>query len=158
MRFEKSADTRVLEHVLSQVEIGETVTYDTLSKAIGRDVREFGCGSLQSARRALLRDKGVVFGVETNVGLVRLSDAGIVDSTESDRQRIKRAATRTISKLAVVKFDELDKERQRQHVVASAQMGALAMFAGKNAAKRIAAKVDGTKQVIAIGETLSMFK
>lgn len=157
MNFEKSADTKILESVLSEAKVGDMVTYDVLSKAIGRDVRQFALPSLRSARQGLLNSKGMVFGVETNVGYKRLDDSEIVDSTESDRRRLKRAANRSIKKLSVVAFDNLTLEQKKKHTVASAQMGAIAMFSGKTAAKKIEAKVNDGKTTLAIGETLSMF-
>ena len=157
MNFEKSADTKILESVLSEAKVGDMVTYEDLSRSIGRDVREFALPSLRSARHGLLKSAGMVFGVETNVGYKRLDDSEIVDSTESDRRRMKRAANRSIAKLSVVAFDRLTPEQKKKHTVSSAQMGAIAMFSGKNATKKIAEKVNDGKTTLAIGETLSMF-
>ena len=157
MNFEKSADTKVLESVLGEAKVGDLITYETLSKAIGRDVREFALPSLRSARQGLLKTHGIVFGVESNVGYKRLDDSQIVDSTEADRKRMKRAANRSIRKLAVVNFDNLPEEKKKQHVVASAQIGAIAMFSAASATKKIASKVNEGKTTLAIGETLSMF-
>jgi len=157
MNFEKSNDTKILESVLEGASVGDLVTYEELSKAIGRDVRKFAQPSLCSARRGLLNAKRIVFGCETGVGLKRLNDEEIVHSSESDRRRMKRAATRAIKKLAVVNFEGLSEELKRQHVVASAQLGAIEMFSGKNATKKIESKVDGSKTTLAIGETLQMF-
>jgi hypothetical protein len=155
MKFQKSADTRIIENVLSELKIGEIATYDTLSKAIGRDVRKFAQGAIATARKSLLNTKQFVFGVETNIGLRRLDDSQIVESTESDRVKMQRHANRTIKKLTCVNFEGLSEQDKKRHIVASAQMGAMALFSGKNAEKKIATKVD-TKP-LAIGETLKLF-
>lgn len=157
MNFEKSADTKILESALAEAKVGDLITYEALSRAIGRDVRQFALPSLRSARHGLLKSKNMVFGVETGVGYRRLDDSQIVDSTESDRQKMKRAANRSIKKLGVVNFDKLPPEKKKQHTVAAAQMGAIAMFSSKSTTKRIAANVDASKATLAIGETLSMF-
>jgi len=157
MNFEKSSDTKTLESVLVEAQIGDMITYDMLSKAIGRDVRDFALASLTSARRSLQQSKGFVFGVEHNVGLKRLNDSEIVKSTEYDRNKMRRAAKRSLKKLSVVDFDKLAPEEKRQHVVASAQMGAIEMFAGKKAMAKIESKVDDTKRTLPIGETLRLF-
>lgn len=157
MIFEKSNDTKILESVLSEAKVGDLITYEELSKAIGRDVRQFALPSLRSARQGVQNSKQIVFGVEVNVGLRRLNDDQIVDSTEQDRSRMKRAANRAIKKLTVVDFDGLNAEKKRQHVVASAQIGAIAMFASKSTTKKISSKVDDSKTTLAIGETLKMF-
>jgi hypothetical protein len=156
MIHEKSADTKILESVLAEATVGDLVTYETLSKAIGRDVRVFALPSLRSARHGLLKAKNMVFGCEANVGYRRLNDSQIVDSAESDRMKMKRAANRSIKKLGVVDFEKLPPEKKKQHTVASAQMGAIALFSGKNATKKIAESVND-KTTIAIGETLKMF-
>jgi hypothetical protein len=157
MNFEKANDTIVLENVLTDAAVGDLITYDQMSSAIGRDVREHALPSLRSARRALIKSKGVVFGVEHGVGYRRLNDVEIVESSVSDRNRIRRAANRSLNKLKVVKFDGLDETGKRNHIAASAQLGAVAMFASNAACKKIESKVETSKSVIAIGETLKMF-
>lgn len=157
MQFQKSNDTKVLENVLKEVAVGSVVTYEDLSRAIGRDVREFAYQALQSARRALVRESRIVFGVETSIGLVRLNDSGIVKCTEQDRKLIQRRANRTIEKLHCAEFEKLTNEEKRQHVTASAQMGAISMFASKAASKKIASSVKDQSSVIPIGETLKLF-
>jgi hypothetical protein len=157
MNFEKSADAKILEAVLAEANVGDMVTYQTLSRAIGRDVREFALPSLRSARHGLLKSKNMVFCCETGIGYRRLDDSQIVDAAEADRKKMKRAANRSIAKLSAVDFNNLPPEKKKQHTVASAQMGAIAMFSSKSTTKRITDKLDDTKTTLAIGETLSMF-
>lgn len=156
MIHEKSADTKVLENVLSEAKVGDLVTYEQLSAAIGRDVRAFALPSLGSARRCLLNTKSMVFGTERGVGVRRLNDSEIVSTTEDDRRRIHRATTRSLRKLSVVKYSGLTNEDKRRHTVAAAQIGAIAMFASKNSEKKIASHVK-TQENVAIGETLKLF-
>jgi DNA-binding transcriptional ArsR family regulator len=157
LQFEKSADTKVLINVLSEAKVGDEISYAKLSQAIGRDVRVHAYPSLRSARDSLLREKGFVFGVVTNEGLKRLNDAEIVEASEDDRKRMLRVSKKAIRKLSVVDFQGLSEEKKREHIVASAQFGALAMFSGKNATKKIASHVNGSKETLAIGETLKFF-
>jgi len=157
MQFEKSSDTKILESLLSEVAVGQTVTYDAMSKAIGRNVREHALGALGTARQGVLREKGIVFGVEKNVGFTRLDDVGIVKTMESDRRRMQRVAKRSLRKLEVVKFNDLPDEHKRSHIVASAQMGTIAMFASKSARNKIESKVTPSSAALPIGETLKLF-
>jgi hypothetical protein len=156
MLFEKSSDTKILEDTLRQVAVGDMATYENLSKAIGRDVRTFAIAALRTARHGLIKE-GFVFGVEQNVGLVRLNSTEIVKSTEMDRKSVHRKVNRTLSKLSVAKYDELDDENKRKHVTMSAQMGALAMFSAKTATTKIESKVTGDSKVLPVGETLKLF-
>ena len=156
MKFEASVDAKLIRSVLAESKVGDVVTYEQLSKAIGRDVREHARSALGTARRGLLRDERIVFGVEQNVGLVRLNDEEIVSSAESDRRRIQRTAKRSLQRLSVVDFDKLSEEKKRAHIVASAQIGVVAMFAKSSSSKRIESKVTGS-DAIPIGETLKLF-
>lgn len=157
MNFEKSQDTKILEGVLAEAAIGQMITYEELSKAIGRDVREHSLSSLVSARRGLMKEKRYVFGVERNVGLRRLADEQIVDSTEADRRKVQRAARRSIQKLSVVDFDQLPEEKKRDHLTYSTTMGVVAMFSNKASHRRIEKTVNGSHKPLAIGETLKLF-
>lgn len=157
MIFEKSNDAKILESVLSQMAIGQRVTYDELSKAIGRDVRAFARSALQTARNRLLRDAGIVFGVEANEGLVRLNDSQIIKTTEADRKRVQRQANRTLRKLGVVKFDALSDSDKMKHTVAAAQAGAIVLFSKSTTTKKLESKVQTPSDSLPIGETLKLF-
>ena len=157
MEFEKSSDAKILATVLAEAEVGKVITYAELSKAIGRDVRQHAISALCTARRGVFKENRFVFAIERGVGLVRIDDNGIVKSIEKDRVHLHRAASKSLKKLAAVQFDNLDESGKRDHVVASAQMGAVAMFAHKNSGKKIEAKVNGSSNNLPIGETLKLF-
>ena len=50
-----SADARFLAQTLAKARPGDTVTYESLSAAIGRDVRKTAYSALQTALRMALR-------------------------------------------------------------------------------------------------------
>lgn len=156
MQYEKSADTKVIETVLKEAKIGDIITYDSISLALGRDVRVHAIAALQTARKAMLASN-VVFGTERNVGLVRLNDTQIIDSTESDRQKIQRVGKRSLKKLGAVKFEELGNNEKLRHTTMAAQLGAISMFASKSSTNKIQSNVKPNAEVLAIGETLSIF-
>lgn len=157
MIHEKSQDTKIIESVLAESQVGDLVTYDSLSKAIGRDVRKFAVGSIASARHSLLRDKRFVFGVERGKGLIRLADGQVVEAVQHDRMRVHRTAKRALKKLETVSFSELKESEKKQHIAASAQFGVLAMFANKTSSTRIEKAVESTANNLPIGETLKLF-
>jgi hypothetical protein len=157
MRFEKSADTKVLENVLSEMKVGDVLTYEELSRSIGRDVRQFALGALTTARQSLMKEKRMVFDIERNVGIKRLDDNQIIDSTESDRLKMQRTGKKALTKLASVEFSNLTPDKKKQHVVASAQIGAIVMFSKKSSQSKIESHVKSDSSTLAIGETLKMF-
>jgi len=157
MRFLKSADAKILESVLSECAIGQTVTYEELSKAIGRDVRVFAKGALDTARKGCFREKKAVFGVETNVGFIRLDDSQIVSSSDKDVTKIRRSARRSLNKLEVVDFNSLSEPMKKKHVAMSAQIGVVQFFSTTSAAKKIEGVVSNKTSILPIGETLKLF-
>lgn len=156
-RFQLSSDAMVLRSLLQEAKIGDTVTYEAMSKAIGRDVRVHAAGAMRTAMKQLLSESRYVFACVTNEGYIRMDDSQIVDSMESDRKKIARAAGRSIKKLECVDYKNLDDAKKREHVAASAQIGAIQMFSKASATKRIASAVKTDTTVLPIGETLRLF-
>ena len=157
MMFEKSNDAKILESTLGQVQIGDTASYEDLSSAIGRDVRRFARSALQTARKRLLQDVGIVFGVAKNKGLVRLDDSQIIKTTEADRKKFNRQAKKTMQKLGVVKFDSLSDQDKMLHTIAAAQTGAMVLFSQASTTKKLAASVTTPADNLPLGETLKLF-
>ena len=155
--FQMSADAKIIRSVLAEASVGDLVSYETLSKAIGRDVREHASGAMQTALRSILKEDGKVFGNVRREGYKRLADNEIVDTSESSRKRILKESKKAIRRLSCVSFDGLDDDKKRQHTAAAAQFGALAHFGGKTAGKKIEAAVEKGKKEMAIGETLRLF-
>lgn len=151
---EKSADTSVLENKLRSVAIGDTITYSELSKALGRDVRQFCYGNLVTARKTLVGEK-IHFDVVAGQGLKRLDGVAAVMSAGSYVDRAKNAASRGMKVLQNVEFAELPEDAKKQHLAKSAQLGAIKLFGSSKAEKRLTQAV--TSQPMAIGETLKLF-
>jgi DNA-binding winged helix-turn-helix (wHTH) protein len=156
-KFEMSADAKIIRSVLAEAAVGDLVTYETLTKAIGRDVRGHATGAMHTALRSVLRDDAKVFGNVRGVGYRRLADGEIIDTSESSRRRIQKESKRAIKRLTCVKFDELGQDQKRQHIAASAQLGAMAHFASKHATKKIESAVQKEDKEMPIGQTLRLF-
>lgn len=150
--FKLSTDSAALALRLTEVAVGDIVRYDDLSKAIGRDVRSSAAGALESARRVAQRDSRAVFASVRGEGLRRLTDAEIVDLSDSGRDRIRRQAKRTAKKLVCVDYDALPAEKKVKHNAALSMMGALASIATDTAQKRL------EKQIAETGKQLPAAK
>ena len=89
--FETSTDSKTLAAVLAAATVGQIISYDELSKAIGRTVT---ASKLSTARYIVQREQRIVFGAVAGVGLKRLSDAEIVALSDSarDHLRLEQAA------------------------------------------------------------------
>lgn len=146
--FEMSLDVSLLVKLLSSKQAGEVATYEELSAAIGRDVRERR-SAMHSALRHIQNTDHAVFACVPNVGYKRLSDKEIVDTGTSYIQKSRRVAKRGAKSLACVKFDNLTPEQRLQH---NAKMTVLAMVqesTSHHAVKRIESAVAGAQSAIA---------
>jgi len=88
---EISPDVSALAEALRRVSPGSLITFDALSKTIGRDITR--CRHLLvSARRIAARDYGAVFGSERGAGYVRLTINQLPGIGSTARTRVRRVA------------------------------------------------------------------
>jgi hypothetical protein len=153
---EKSADTLVIEHRLRTTESGDIVTYDELSKLLGRDVKLHCRSGLRTARNALVYE-AIHFATIPGEGFKRLTADESVSSSQSHINRARAASRKGLKQLQHVKADELSGQMKQTHLAKVSQLGMLHLFSTASAAKKIEAKVQDSNQQIPIGETLKLF-
>jgi hypothetical protein len=151
----KSNDTLILESRLRETSPGDVVTYDELSTLLGRDVREFCRGCLDTARNTL-QAESIFFDTIPNEGFKRLDHDEACQAAKDYTTRILRTSRRGLRHLSNVPYDKLQPETQREHLVLATQLGAVNLFASGKSAKKIEGAVSGS-QPLAIGETLKLF-
>lgn len=135
---ELSIDTQTVERLLSEVVVGDVVSYLTLSKAIGRDVQTGARHILERARWRLLRERQMVFAPVWDQGMKRLDDIGIVGTGMTTLKRVHNLARRGARTLAAVQhFDALPREQQSKHNLMVAQLGMLSHVTARRVAKRL---------------------
>jgi hypothetical protein len=123
---ELSIDTQTIEKMLAEAAVGDIVTYEAMTKAIGRDTQHESRGNVATARHRLHQSRQMVFGAVTNVGLKRLDDAGKIAAAQGHTRRGRsqyRRAIRTVS--AVDNFDALPNEQKLRHSLVAAQAGVI---------------------------------
>ena len=154
---EKSADTIIVENRLRNTQPGDLVTYNELSTLLGRDVREFCIGYVQTARKTLIGES-VFFDTVKSEGYLRLDVEQSCKVVSSYITRAKKTAGRGLRHLAHVEFAKLSDDGKRHHLTSSAQLGAMKLFSSGKAAKRIGTQVTpDMATTLAIGETLKLF-
>lgn len=135
---ELSIDTQTIERLLSEVGIGDVVSYAVLSEAIGRNVQNGARHILMSAETRLLREHQMVFAPVHGEGVKRLDDAGILGTGESTLRRVHNLSRRGARKLAAVKdFDALPNAQKVKHNLMIAQLGMLSHVTSGRTAKRL---------------------
>lgn len=152
----KSADTKIIEHRLRTTSAGEVVTYDELSKLLGRDVRVHCYGNIQTAIKALIKES-VFFDCVIGNGYRRLNESESVAALEHYRIKARRAVRRGIVHLQHIEADKLSEQDRLKYFAAGTQLQALELFSGAKAGNKIEAAVTKCASQMAIGETLKLF-
>lgn len=150
--FRRSLETQELIERLSKLEPGALVSYADLSEVAGETITG-GTPALQSAKRAVEKERGVALSVERGVGVRRLTDDEIVDDTHGARSRIRRQSKRALSRLsAVIDFASLSDEKKRTHQAHAVIYAVIADKASSGAVKRVQSTVniDGASLLEAI--------
>lgn len=88
-------ETQALIDLLAAVPTGSTITYEQMATAVGYPVNEHpGRSRLAQARKALMRDRQMVFATLLRVGLKALSDAETVHAGADKLREVRTAAKR----------------------------------------------------------------
>lgn len=153
-----SLDAQLIRDRLQETKVGETVTYEELSKLIGRDVRNRAMGALGTARKHAMKNKNMVFVAVSNEGLKRMSDIEIVDSVDGDIRRVRRTVRRSSAKITRVDFNGLPNDKKIDHNAKLSMLGALQQFAAPSSLKTLKSRVEESREVLPIGKTLEAFR
>lgn len=153
--FQMSADTRlVAQYILNNKRVGETVTYKELEPIVGRAV-DGSFGPLQSAKRHLQRQHGMVFGSVPRVGSKVLTDPEIVQSVHSETDRLRRRSRRAVERLSLVKnFASLPRDLQATHNAGISIMSVIGAMTTSSAVKKIEAAVSKAQRELPMAETI----
>lgn len=154
---DRSASTWAAVRLLAAAQVGEVVTYEALTKVIGRDAQHAGAHHVRSARFVVKREHAMVFACVVNVGVKRLPDD---EKIAEARGRLRRSASQAregLRSLACVDdFSALTPEMKIQHNTTAAQLGAIRAMATSKTAKRLEAKIGDQLQRLSPGETLKL--
>lgn len=153
-----SVDARMVFERLVTVSVGETVTYDELTKLIGRDTQNGGRPVVASARRKAMNEQRMVFAPIKNVGFKRLNDIEIVDTAEADLSKVRRAARRAGKRIAMVDFDRLPNDRKIRHNTYMSMFGALHSMTTQASVKALEKKVNESQAALPLAKTLEVFQ
>ncbi len=126
-----SIDVKTIHARLAKLGVGETVTYDELSKLIGREVRTGGSAAwvLSRARHKCLYEDGIVISSVMKVGVKRLSDAEIVDTGQDIVSRIHNMTVTGMRRLSAIKsYDALTGDRKVKFNAYTSICGTLGHF------------------------------
>jgi hypothetical protein len=153
-----SNDALILTSILAQLKQGEVVTYDSLSKALGRNVLECR-GLLETARRRAQRETGVVVECVRGIGLMRVDGKELIDCQSAGIVRIRHEARRRWEKISKVTLDKLDDAGKVKAAALQSIFGAISQMSASGQVKRIEAAVEKSKPApLSLVKTLELFR
>jgi len=156
---EMSIDTRLLIEKMKSVKVGDVISYDELSKIIGRDIRSRqGYARLQSARRNCLKQHGIVFSTVAKEGLRRCDDSQIVGQAEHFVHRAHRISKRGIDTLACADFQKLDNTKRVELNAIASGLGVIHHITSMPAQKKLMAAAQQASDKLPLAKTLEVFK
>lgn len=154
-----SIDTRTLVALMVKVPVGESITYQDLSSAIGRNVQGAARSVLESARHICERDYNIVFGVVQNVGLKHLTDTETINTGQAGIDHIRRTARKTARRIASLKDpNSVPNESKVRQFTYLSVAGALVHMTQQKQITRLEVKVGQAAKELPLAKTLEAFK
>lgn len=120
--FVASSDAKVLADLLRNAEVGQVVTYEEMSEAIGREVTQ-DRSAIYTARAIVQREDRMIFDCVMKVGVKRLADADIVNLGDRARARVRKIASSVTKAITCVNYDSMSRESQVKHNTALSMFG-----------------------------------
>ena len=153
----KSHDTTIIEKRLRDAKAGDIVTYDELSRLLGRDVRLHCLGNVKTARESLEKEEKIVFDTVVNTGYRCMTEADKSTSIDRIRKQIKRRAKKGLTRASVTDFSALNEDQKQKHLTSITQLGVIQEFVSAKGTKKIESKVKQISTAISIGDTVKLF-
>ncbi len=154
--FQRSPDTRFLVQKLRTVKVGELISYEDLATEVVKPIARIR-NALISARRILLREENIVFDVERDIGLRRLTDTQIVGTATKSARHIRRTARKAVQTLqAVADFSALPRDDQMRHSASVSVFGAVAEMTMERGLSKLQKAVD--EKALPFAATLEAFR
>lgn len=154
--FIRTKETEAAIALLKKAAIGRTVTWIELEEAMECEPTEHR-DSVASALRSLERE-GIIYASVRGIGYLRLDNSGIVDKEVETGGRIRRAAKRSLKRLAVVDPVKLEAQERIRYAVAFGVAGAVALCASREKRNLLEQRIitEGGKR-LEIGDTMKLF-
>lgn len=131
-----------IKALLLALPAGETLTYQRISEAIGRNCRQGKGYTMISAREAAEKETGARFGTIAGHGIKRLQAHEISGIGASTRKRINRAAGKAFRRLSTTAYNDITDEDRNRINAEKSLLGAIAALTPSGVAKKVLA---GTK-------------
>lgn len=157
--FEVTLEHNLLRAVFEAAAVGEVINFSSIEGTLDRPLGSYLYGLIRSVRRALRRDKRMVFSNIRNVGYRRLNDKEIVSTGPTVRRRIRNATKSAVEDFKCVEFERMSNDDKLRHNAELATFAVLSFVAKEPQVKTIEKGVsDATAQLPPIGRLLEQLR
>jgi hypothetical protein len=150
---ELSVESRLLIQRLGRMEEDEVITYEELDELTSCRVR--GSNYLDTARRRVLIDKGIVIECVASVGVKRIANANLHELGDAALKRMARLGTRAIRKGQCADLAAMSDADRTAHLANMSAIAMLVHFSKPRAVASLVPYVTGTME-LPIGRTLEV--
>ena len=157
--FQMGVDTRLIYDriVEEKGNYGKLITYEELSRLVGRNVQHEAAGCLRTARAAVLRDH--------NIGVATIKSVGIKIETEAEKvqhglrsvRKIQGEAKRGGRHIAAADYEQLSMSDKAAHNAGLSMLGAIGALSTRKAVKKLESRVGEASKPLPLAETLRHF-
>jgi hypothetical protein len=132
------------------------ISYEELSKAAGCNVLAKR-NVLMTARNRAQLEAAAVFGTIIGVGVKLLTSSETISIGDHHLTHVRKASTKTLRKLATVKYDELSETDKVRHNTNASFIGAMRLMTNASSRKRLEGAVANAQAKLPVKETLRLF-
>jgi hypothetical protein len=157
--FKRSVESERLENYLSELDVGQIVSYEKVETLIGENPRRGAGYAIVRGVRERLVKAGAVWFVLPTVGLQRATTAEILEISDTGMQSVKRKTVRTGRTLDVAanEYQTLDDEGKHHFNFLMSCVGALTYFFTRPAQKQLRNEVENCDTSVDGKTVLRMF-
>ena len=144
---ERSEATKVVINLLDAAEVGVLIPYSEINAAASIEVQGGDRHCLQTARRALRREKKKLFGCVFNAGVKRLENDGMLGAFDKRLVHIRKQARETARDTTCFDFDAATADEKREALAAQAVAGTVYLFTRPRSRKLVALQTKEPRRI-----------
>jgi hypothetical protein len=152
---EAEIDIATLTSALCALSIGSVMTYQEIDDALGRKLSQRH--HLNAAIKRAEKQTGSIFSIVRAVGVKRLQSSDIAGFGLSVMGRIRRAASRGVSRLDTVRVNDLSQGERNKVIAHKSQLAAISLVADGRRSISVANQVEASGGAIPTAKVLELF-
>ena len=160
MNFEPSIDTQsIVKYLLELADNApeRIINYNELSQIIGKSIQK-NRHFLESARRILMRDYAMVYGVVRGEGIKLISGGKIVDCVGDRQHKVNRFNKKSGKILSCAEFDKLSQPEKNKALTLQATIGAMQLMTSYGGQNKLSKTIGTATAPVDVKRVIDIFK